>query len=270
MEMLSRFALLVMLFGFSMPCLSAGPDGAGNSVQRDGGDSPPIVSAQERQVAERTKLRETEPVFLLVIDPGHPSEIAAGSSLLNGVREVEINWQVAVGLRDLLAREPGMKVLLTRAVAGQMMTNRNRAEFGNREKAALMLRLHCDAGAKSGFAIYFPSAQGKIQGTVGPSAEVIMKSGKAAKTLHAGMAPRLDGILPDKGILTDRQTAVGAKNGALIGSIFSRIPILTVEMACLTEAGDAGFIASPDGQKAMIEALAAGIRLIRDDRKNAK
>jgi N-acetylmuramoyl-L-alanine amidase len=61
------------------------------------------------------------------------------------------------------------------------------------------------------------------------------------------------------GVLGDSRTAIGARQGALTGSIFSRVPVVTVEMAVLTDAGDARFIASPSGQRRMAHAIAAGI-----------
>jgi N-acetylmuramoyl-L-alanine amidase len=59
--------------------------------------------------------------------------------------------------------------------------------------------------------------------------------------------------------LGDSRTAIGSRQGALTGSIFSRVPVATVEMAVLTGAGDARLIASPEGQPRMADAIAAGI-----------
>ncbi|MBT8398747.1 MAG: N-acetylmuramoyl-L-alanine amidase, partial [Gemmatimonadetes bacterium] len=55
------------------------------------------------------------------------------------------------------------------------------------------------------------------------------------------------------------KTAVGARQGALTGSIFSGIPVVTVEMVVITQPEGEAFIASEDGQLRMARAIAAGI-----------
>jgi N-acetylmuramoyl-L-alanine amidase len=64
---------------------------------------------------------------------------------------------------------------------------------------------------------------------------------------------------PDLGIRGDSKTAVGARQGALTGSIFSGIPVVTVEMVVITQPQGEAFIASEDGQARMTEAIAQGI-----------
>jgi N-acetylmuramoyl-L-alanine amidase len=52
---------------------------------------------------------------------------------------------------------------------------------------------------------------------------------------------------------------VGASQGALTFSIFSRIPTITIEMVVLSNKGDAAYIKTEAGQQKMAEAIAAGI-----------
>jgi N-acetylmuramoyl-L-alanine amidase len=52
---------------------------------------------------------------------------------------------------------------------------------------------------------------------------------------------------------------VGSRQGALTGSIFSEVPVVTVEMVVLSNAHDARFITSARGERRMAEAIAAGI-----------
>ena len=56
------------------------------------------------------------------------------------------------------------------------------------------------------------------------------------------------------------KTAVGGRQGALTGSIFSEVPVVLVEMATITLRGDEAFMASERGQARMARALAAGVR----------
>jgi N-acetylmuramoyl-L-alanine amidase len=86
------------------------------------------------------------------------------------------------------------------------------------------------------------------------------RSRAAALALDSALAARLSPRwLRDGGVLGDSRTFIGSKQGALTGSIFSQVPVVTVEMAVLTDAGDARFIGSADGQRRMAEALADGV-----------
>jgi N-acetylmuramoyl-L-alanine amidase len=195
---------------------------------------------------------------VVCIDPGHPSETSDGTKASDGTTEISVAWQVALRMRPLLA-ERGVTVVLTKQAEGQMVTNRRRAEIANEARAALMVRLHCDAAAGSGFALYAPDRQGTTQGVTGPRAEVIRSSTAAAAAMRGEMAPLLAGSLRDGGVRGDSRTAVGARQGALTGSIFSQVPVVTVEMAVLTNDKDAAFITGAAGQDRMARAMAAGI-----------
>lgn len=64
---------------------------------------------------------------------------------------------------------------------------------------------------------------------------------------------------PDLGIKGDSKTAVGSRQGALTGSIFSEIPVVTIEMVVITDPEEEAFIASEEGQDKMARAIVAGI-----------
>src|SRR4051812_13717400 len=195
---------------------------------------------------------------VIVIDPGYPSENGVGASG-HGVAEVHAAWEVAVRLRDSLAAA-GYDVRMTKTRERQVVRNVQRARIANAAGAALMIRLHCDVGSGTGFTLYYPDRQGTAEGRTGPSAAVMARSRAAAFTLDSAMAAHLSpGHLRDGGVLGDSRTFVGSRQGALTGSIFSEVPVVTVEMAVLTDASDARFIASPSGQRRMAHAIAAGI-----------
>ncbi len=195
----------------------------------------------------------------ICLDPGHPSEVNAACTVQNGVTELAMNWQVAQRLASLL-RAHDITVVMTKRSRDEFITNRRRAEIANAVHAALLLRLHCDTGRGSGFALYYPDHAGKHDGHVGPSAAVMAASKRAAGLLHAGMVAALGATLRDNGIKTDRQTAVGRKQGALTGSIFSTVPVVTVEMVVLSHKADADFIRNAGGQQRIAEALAESVR----------
>ena len=200
--------------------------------------------------------RATRPV--IVIDPGHPSEVSNGAERQNGTTEVATAWQVSQRLRRLLTAH-GYRVVMTKSAERELVTNVQRAEVGNREKAALVVRLHCDASPDSGYAIYHPDRSATVQGHTGPSERVMQRSQAAAESLHVALARRLAGKLKDGGVRGDSRTAIGAKQGALTGSVFSDVPVVLIEMVTLSNANDARFIRDAKGQSLMAQAIAEGI-----------
>lgn len=153
---------------------------------------------------------------------------------------------------------------MTESREGEYVRNRRRAEIANSAKADLMVRLHCDASSKPGFAVYFPDRQGKSEGRTGPSLEVLQRTAPLAERFHRALSDGLKGKLDDQGLLSDIRTAVGSKQGALTGSIFSEVPVVLVEMATITLAHDEAFMVSEAGQKTMAESLAAGVKAALD------
>jgi N-acetylmuramoyl-L-alanine amidase len=215
-----------------------------------------LVALAQAPVAAGTDAAREAPV--VVIDPGHPSEVSRGDFVQNGTTEVHVAWEVALRLRRELERR-GYRVRLTKARERELVRNRRRAEIANRANAALMIRLHCDATSDSGFALYYPDRAGTAHGRTGPTADVMARSRAAAESLHVDMAAELGGVLKNGGVRGDSRTAVGARQGALTGSIFSEVPVVTVEMVVLSNARDARFISDEDGQLHMARALAKGV-----------
>jgi N-acetylmuramoyl-L-alanine amidase len=259
---LGMMIVLLTVAGLAGPLFAVGENGT--IVSRAEEPTSPVKPEEPAATGPGNAAKEVEPSDrskIIVIDPGHPSEISGGANA-NGIKEVDVNWDIGQALATALAKKPGVKVLVNRKEKMQMMPNQARAEFANRAQAALCVRLHCDSSGptKSGFTIYYPDTQGTIRGKTGPSQAVISKSRIAAHSLHKGMVKRLAGVLADGGVKTDRQTSVGAKNGgALIGSIFSEVPALVVEMIYISHPKDAAFITSAEGRQAMVEALVAGV-----------
>lgn len=195
---------------------------------------------------------------VVVVDAGHPSENGHGATSPRGTLESQITLAVAKKLETLL-KESGITVVMTRTEQNQVVTNRDRAEIANRAGAVALIRLHCDSRAASGTATYYPDRQGTVGGITGPSNDVIARSERLARIFHSRLIIAMGPGWGDVGVLGDSQTAVGAQQGALTGSIFSRVPAITVEMVSLANARDDAFITTEDGQMRMARALAAGI-----------
>ena len=201
---------------------------------------------------------------VVCIDPGHPSEISLGDEVLHGITEAHADWIVAVKLRAAVEAR-GITVCMTKEREDTLVRNRDRAEIANHAFAALLIRLHCDTGRDSGFAVYYPDRTGTAEGRTGPSKSVREESKVAAAAIHLAMAARLVPPLHDGGVLGDSKTYIGGKQGALTGSIFSEVPVVTVEMVVLSHAKDAALIKSDSGSSAIANALAAGVAVFLEE-----
>lgn len=194
----------------------------------------------------------------ICIDPGHPSEVGPGTKG-KFVTELDVAWAVATKLGDIL-KAKGWQVVFTKSSVREFVTNPRRAEIANVAKARLLVRLHCDhAIGNRGIATFYADRQGRHGQKVGPSRETLANTKRAAGPFHKALVAALKGALPDRGLRKDTQTAVGSKYGALIGSIYSQVPSLLVEMCVLSSAKDEDFIRTASGQNQMARAIAAGI-----------
>src|SRR3982751_3843485 len=128
---------------------------------------PLDLSSTQLSKASLQKPRWDAEPTVICIDPGHPSEVNDGKTIQNGTSEVHIAWVTALKLQKLLEAK-GYQVVLTKAEENQLVRNKERALVANRAHAALMIRLHCDAFAGRGFAIYYPDRQGTKEGKIGP------------------------------------------------------------------------------------------------------
>lgn len=190
---------------------------------------------------------------IICIDPGHPSEVGRGTTGKK-ISEISAAWKVAKLLEQKF-KKAEFKVVLTKSKESQFVKNKDRAAVANKAKADLMVRLHCDANEGGGFAVYVPMKKGISGGKTGPSQGVIEASTAKGKLFHAELTKHLAKHLKDNGLMGDTKTAVGSKQGALTGSIFSEVPVVLVEMCCLTNAKDESFMSSKTGQETMAEAL---------------
>lgn len=217
-----------------------------------------LTSGAHRDLSVRLEKSATLAGRIICIDPGHPSETSPGTKGPTGVTENRMNWVIALKLKQALS-DQGARVVMTKNSENELVTNRRRAEIANSAGAEVMVRLHCDAAQASGFMLFYPDRQGTVQGVTGPPQHVRAASRTAADAIHRGMGEVLSGHLRSRGVRGDSATYIGSRQGALTGSIFSKVPVVTVEMCVLTNASDERFIASAAGQERMVRALMAGL-----------
>ena len=261
MKLLPALALLLSL-RLCAPAAQVGKQAKTGAASKKA--AAPSKAAEPSKTDAPAKTEEAAPGApirtIVCIDPGHPSEVASGKNVQNGTNEAAVDWAVTSKLREALEAR-GYEVVLTKSAEEELVKNKERALIANRARAALMIRLHCDASTERGFAVYYPDRPGRAKdGTTGPARDIIEESRRAAEAVHAGLAEGLAGALEDNGVRTDWQTKVGREQGgALTGSIFSEVPVVTVEIVVLSNSGDAEFIKSDEGLRRMAESLAEGV-----------
>ena len=79
----------------------------------------------------------------IVIDPGHGGR-DPGARGQRGTEEKDITLKVALKLRDLLSRQPGIRVLMTRE-RDQFIELEDRAKFANGQEADLFVSIHVNS-----------------------------------------------------------------------------------------------------------------------------
>jgi N-acetylmuramoyl-L-alanine amidase len=159
----------------------------------------------------------------VVLDPGHGTK-----NCLEGTKdEAYYTLLISKQIRMVLEKH-NIRAILTHSYIGEDLgaknaddDNRLRAKIANRNKALLFLRIHfdCPSGAS---AIYYPRLH--------PNKEVASKSREAASYIWSNLKPVLPNV-KKKGILGDEKTKIGSqKGGLLVGSKFSKVPVVLVEI----------------------------------------
>lgn len=200
---------------------------------------------------------------VIVIDPGHANKAnleleanAPGSSVMKikdgggatGIAtktpEYLINMKVSLQLRDLLQKK-GYTVVMTKTDNSVSLGNIQRAEIGNNEKAALVIRIHADSSENttvSGASMLVPLP-------VNEGTKVIIDESNRCGRI----------------ILNSLTSKVGMKNRGLAphsdmtGFNWSKVPVILVEMGFLSNSDEDRKLSDPNYQVKLVGALADGI-----------
>jgi N-acetylmuramoyl-L-alanine amidase len=101
-------------------------------------DFPSPLATPQQPVQPRTKTMTT-----IVIDPGHGGK-DPGARGYRGTEEKDITLKVALKLRDLLSRQRGVRILMTRE-RDEFIELGDRAKFANRHEADLFVSIHVNS-----------------------------------------------------------------------------------------------------------------------------
>jgi N-acetylmuramoyl-L-alanine amidase len=109
--------------------------------------APPIESTPDLGLPLPTPLQPAQPrtksFKTIVIDPGHGGK-DPGARGQRGTEEKDITLKVALKLRDLLSRQPGVRVLMTRE-RDQFVELEDRTKFANGQEADLFVSIHVNS-----------------------------------------------------------------------------------------------------------------------------
>jgi N-acetylmuramoyl-L-alanine amidase len=109
--------------------------------------APPVESTPNVELPLPTPPQPVQPraksFTTIVIDPGHGGR-DPGARGQRGTEEKDITLKVALKLRDLLRRQPGIRVLMTRE-RDQFVELEDRAKFANGQEADLFVSIHVNS-----------------------------------------------------------------------------------------------------------------------------
>ena len=109
--------------------------------------APPVESTPGLGLPPPTPPQPTQPraksFKTIVIDPGHGGK-DPGARGQRGTEEKDITLKVALKLRDLLSKRPGVRVLMTRD-RDEFVELEDRAKFANAQEADLFVSIHVNS-----------------------------------------------------------------------------------------------------------------------------
>lgn len=220
-------------------------------------------TSSDSSAAESTEEPEGNGI-IVCIDPGHETEQikdmepnAPGSDVMkqgvtsgtygetSGKNEYEVNLEVSLKLRDEL-EERGYTVVMTREINDVKISNVERAQMATEAGADILVRIHCngvDNHDVTGVLCYGPSSSNPYL-----SEEVIRLSQRLCELLQQYQAEATGQRMIDN-IYQDNMTGIN----------WATMPVSIVEMGFMTNPDEDLYLASEEGQAAIVEGLANGI-----------
>jgi len=234
-----------------------------NSFSKDVGQAQ-ISEANNTPSQSNTPIPVIKPTGkVIVIDPGHANranlELEANApnssvmkikdgggaaGIVTKTPEYLINMNVSLQLRDLLQNK-GYTIVMTKTDNSVSLGNIQRAEIGNSENAALVLRIHADSSENA---------------TVSGASMLVPLPVNEGTKLIIDESNRCGRI-----ILNSLTSEVGMKNRGLdphsdmTGFNWSKVPVILIEMGFLSNPDEDRKLSDATYQAKLAKALADGI-----------
>jgi len=215
--------------------------------------------------------------IVIAIDPGHGG-LDPGSVATNGLLEKELNLDIANRLRDMLAKDPSIEIILTRE-DDVRLTRHERVEAIRDSQADLMLSVHFNALPQKDINLvetYFAapanieeslallseqqeiSDQDYLKASREESLEFAFTKGSArlARVLHESVYAAVSSA-------NSKTVDAGLKNDTLYVLTRSFTPAILMEISCLSNLQEAERLQSNGYRDRIAKALADGLRIYR-------
>lgn len=210
----------------------------------------------------------------VVIDPGHGGHDPGAQ--VRGLNEAELVLDIALRFERLLAKEPGVEVVLTRRT-NTYVALEERTAIANRSSADLFLSIHANASANAearGFETYF------LNFAPNPEAEALAARENAGSSRTMGNLPDIvkaialnnkidesrdfasmvQGSMHERLRKADRNARnLGVRQAPFMVLIGATMPSVLVEVSFLTNRDEAGLLRSQSYRQHIAEALFAGV-----------
>ena len=213
-------------------------------------------------------------VSRVVIDPGHGGHDPGAKT--KGLTEADLVLDVALRLEQLLAKQDGFEVVLTRRV-DTFVPLEERTAIANREGADLFLSIHANASTNSsarGIETYF------LNLTANPDAEMVAARENAASSRSMNQLPDIvKAIALNNKIQESRDFAsmiqsslhsqlqksdssvrnLGVKQAPFMVLLGATMPSVLAEISFITNRQDAAMLKTEKYRQRIAEALYAGV-----------
>ena len=219
----------------------------------------------------------------VVIDPGHGGRDPGAQ--VRGLNEAELVLDIAMRLERLLAKEPGVEVVMTRRTNAYVALE-ERTAIANRSGADLFLSIHANASDDTkvrGFETYF------LNFAPDPEAEALAarENAGAARTMRnlpdiveaialnnkidesRDFASMVQGSMQERLPTADRTARdLGVKQAPFMVLIGATMPSVLAEVSFLTNRDEAALLRSQTYRQQIAEALLAGVMKYQNSLKN--
>ena len=260
--------------GFSRAATTATKEPPPAQPETTAAPAPPSSAATNRRGGFSLSRQLGLGISRIVIDPGHGGYDPGAQ--VRGLNEAELVLDIAVRLEQLLTREPGVAVVLTRRTNAYVSLEQ-RTAIANRSPADLFLSIHANASANAsvrGFETYF------LNFAPNPEAEAIAARENAGSSKTMGSLPdivkaialnnKIDESRDFASMLQQSMHAqlrkvdrtarnLGVKQAPFMVLVGATMPSALVEVSFLTHRQDATLLRTTNYRQQIAEALASGI-----------
>lgn len=214
-------------------------------TRAEGRESEPPTSSEQSSPANQPPPAEANRRGLLVVvDPGHGNPGNPGPRGPSGLKERDVNFDIAQRLRQLL-ESAGIKVLMTRDGPTTPLGNPERAELANQNNASLFFRIHSDSSRD-------PTEGGTRTLWYKPDSE------RAARIVQKAVVRELG--LKDLGI----------RKQFLVGFQYAQVPAVLVEVAYISNPSEEKLLADPAFRQRAAQGMYDGIREYLEEINNLR